>query len=109
MCIERQRSAGSGWAGSARRRRSVSWTAVWPWTALALLGAYHGVNPGMGWLFAVGRGLQERSRSAVLPALLPLALGHELSIVLVVVAVVFTQAFVPPHTVRLVAALALVA
>ena len=82
--------------------------AVWPWAALVLLGVYHGVNPGMGWLFAVGRGLQERRRSAVLGALLPIALGHELSIVLVVVAVVLTQALVPPHTVRLFAALALV-
>lgn len=82
--------------------------ALWPWLALALLGLYHGVNPGMGWLFAVGRGLQERRRSAVLGALLPIALGHELSIVLVVLAVVLTEAIVPPHTVRLVAALALV-
>jgi hypothetical protein len=85
----------------------VSFAAVWPWATLALLGVYHGVNPGMGWLFAVGRGLQERRRSAVLGALLPIALGHELSIVLVVVAVALTQALVPPHTVRLVAALAL--
>jgi hypothetical protein len=81
--------------------------ALWPWLALALLGLYHGVNPGMGWLFAVGRGLQERRRSAVLGALLPIALGHELSIVLVVVVVVVTETIVPPHTVRLVAALAL--
>lgn len=86
----------------------MTWSAVWPWATLALLGVYHGVNPGMGWLFAVGRGLQERRRSAVLGALLPIAAGHELSIVLVVVAVVLTQALVPPHTVRLVAALALV-
>jgi hypothetical protein len=86
----------------------MTWAAVWPWAALALLGVYHGVNPGMGWLFAVGRGLQERRRSAVLNALLPIAIGHEASIVLVVFAVVLTQAFVPPHTVRLVAALALV-
>lgn len=87
----------------------MSWAAVWPWATLAALGVYHGVNPGMGWLFAVGRGLQERRRSAVLGALLPIAVGHELSIVLVVFAVALTQAFVPPHTVRLVAALALVA
>ncbi|HKF74644.1 MAG TPA: hypothetical protein VKF59_00750, partial [Candidatus Dormibacteraeota bacterium] len=66
------------------------------------------VNPGMGWLFAVGRGLQEGRRSAVLGSLLPIAVGHELSIVLVVVTVALTEAFVPPHTVRLVAALALV-
>jgi len=82
---------------------------AWPWVALALLGAYHGVNPGMGWLFAVGRGLQERRRSAVLGALLPIAAGHELSIVLVVLAVAVTQTLVPPHTVRLAAALALLA
>ena len=82
--------------------------AVWPWATLALLGVYHGVNPGMGWLFAVGRGLQEGRRRAVLGALLPIALGHELSIVLVVIAVALTQAALPPRTVRLVAALALV-
>ena len=37
--------------------------------ALVALGAFHGLNPGMGWLFAVGRGLQERSRALVLQAL----------------------------------------
>jgi hypothetical protein len=82
--------------------------AVWPWLALAGLGVYHGANPGMGWLFAVGRGLQERRRGAVLGALLPIALGHELSIVVVVIAVTLTQALLPPHTVRLAAALLLV-
>jgi hypothetical protein len=80
----------------------------WPWAALALLGAYHGVNPGMGWLFAVGRGLQERRREAVLSSLLPIALGHEASIVVVVVAVSLSEQFVPPHLVRLLAALLLV-
>ena len=35
------------------------------WLTLAGLGAYHGVNPAMGWLFAVSRGMQERSRRAV--------------------------------------------
>jgi hypothetical protein len=86
----------------------VSWSWVWPWLALMALGAYHGVNPGMGWLFAVGRGLQERSRRAVLGSLLPIAAGHEASIVLVVLAIGVTQRLVAPHTVRL-AALALVA
>jgi hypothetical protein len=86
----------------------VSLAAAWPWLALVLLGVYHGVNPGMGWLFAVARGLQEGRRRAVLGSLLPIAAGHELSIVLVVVAVGLTQALVPPHTVRLAAALALV-
>jgi hypothetical protein len=80
----------------------------WPWAALALLGAYHGVNPGMGWLFAVGRGLQEQRRRAVLTSLLPIALGHEASIVVVVVAVSLSEQFVPPHLIRLLAALLLV-
>jgi hypothetical protein len=50
---------------------------------LGLLGAYHGLNPAMGWLFAVALGMQERSRRAVLRSLLPIAIGHECSIVLV--------------------------
>ena len=32
---------------------------------LLLLGAFHGINPGMGWLFAVALGMQERRRTAV--------------------------------------------
>lgn len=48
--------------------------------ALLLLGIFHGINPGMGWLFAVSLGLQERRRAAVWSALLPLALGHALAI-----------------------------
>lgn len=59
----------------------------WTWPTLALLGAYHGINPAMGWLFAVALGLQEQSRRAVLQALLPIALGHEASIIGVVVLV----------------------
>jgi hypothetical protein len=51
-----------------------------PWIALLALGAAHGVNPAMGWLFAVGRGLQERDRRALWRALGPLALGHALAI-----------------------------
>jgi hypothetical protein len=80
----------------------------WPWAALVLLGAYHGLNPGMGWLFAVARGLQERKRQAVLSSLLPIAIGHEASIVVVVIAVSLTEQLVPPYVVRLLAALVLV-
>jgi hypothetical protein len=83
-------------------------SAWWPWAALALLGAYHGINPGMGWLFAVARGMQDKSRRAVLSSLLPIAIGHEASIVMVVVAVSLTEEFVPPFYVRLLAALVLV-
>ena len=59
-------------------------TAAWPWIAVALLGAYHGVDPSMGWLFAVALGLQEGRRAKVLAALPPIALGHLISIGLVV-------------------------
>jgi len=52
----------------------------WSWLALLLLGAYHGLNPGMGWLFAVALGMQEKRVSAVLRSLAPIALGHMLSI-----------------------------
>jgi hypothetical protein len=53
---------------------------TWPWITLVVLGAWHGINPGMGWLFAVSRGLQERRGSAVAGALPPIALGHALAI-----------------------------
>ena len=59
----------------------------WPWLALALLGAYHGLNPAMGWLFAVALGLQEQRRGAVLQALQPIALGHATAVLLAVMGV----------------------
>lgn len=55
----------------------------WPWAVLAALGAAHGINPGMGWLFAVALGMQEGSARAVWRALGPLALGHALAIAVV--------------------------
>jgi len=50
------------------------------WLTLAGLGAFHGLNPGMGWLFAVALGMQEGKRTAVWRALIPLTLGHLLAI-----------------------------
>jgi hypothetical protein len=47
---------------------------------LMALGAFHGINPGMGWLFAVALGMQERRRGAVLRALVPLGAGHALAV-----------------------------
>src|SRR5689334_11620562 len=80
---------------------------MWPWLTLVLLGAYHGLNPGMGWLFAVALGLQERSRAAVLRAFVPIALGHALSVALVVAVLGVAQAFVAPTTLRNVGAVVL--
>jgi hypothetical protein len=62
-------------------------TETWPWLTLVALGAFHGLNPAMGWLFAVALGLHHKSRAKVLWSLVPIALGHALSIALVVVAV----------------------
>jgi hypothetical protein len=70
--------------------------ASWPWLTLLLLGAYHGLNPGMGWLFAVALGLQERSRAAVIRAFAPIALGHAASIAVVVCLVAALQTVVSP-------------
>lgn len=58
-----------------------------PWLVLAGLGAFHGLNPAMGWLFAVALGLHRNSRRIVLLSLLPIALGHAASVVVVVFAV----------------------
>jgi hypothetical protein len=60
---------------------------AWPWISLAVLGAFHGLNPAMGWLFAVALGLQERRLRAVTAALGPIAFGHALAIGLAAVAV----------------------
>jgi hypothetical protein len=81
---------------------------AWPWLALFLLGAYHGVNPGMGWLFAVALGLQEKSRRAVARALVPIGLGHALSIALVLVWVGMAEFFFPRGIVSRAFAVALI-
>jgi len=76
---------------------------------LALLGAYHGVNPAMGWLFAVGKGLQDGERKSVFRALPPIALGHALSIAGVAALAVTARIFIDPRVLRWVSAGALIA
>jgi hypothetical protein len=87
----------------------MHWASDWPWLALLVLGAYHGLNPGMGWLFAVALGLQENSGRAVLRALPPIALGHFVSIGLVVVALELAQSGLPHRPLSVVTAAILVA
>jgi hypothetical protein len=72
----------------------------WPWLTLAVLGAYHGLNPAMGWLFAVALGLQEQRRGAVLQALPPIALGHATAVLLAVLVVGVAQIVVPFDVLR---------
>jgi len=67
---------------------------------MLLLGAYHGLNPGMGWLFAVALGLQEGRGIAVAKALVPIALGHALAIGIVVLAAVFLGMALPLLVIR---------
>ena len=76
----------------------------WPWLALIALGAYHGLNPAMGWLFAVALGLQEGRREAVVKAFWPIALGHAAAVTLVVTAVLGLQVVVPLEVLRYLAA-----
>src|SRR5947207_10270098 len=73
---------------------------LWPWLALLGLGAYHGINPAMGWLFAVALGLQEKSRRAVFRAIPPIALGHALSIALVAGLLWWARASLPEKAFR---------
>ena len=81
----------------------------WPWVLMGLLGAYHGVNPAMGWLFAVALGMQQRDRRAIVRALPAIAIGHEASLVLVVVLVLVLGVVVDTSVLHLGAGIALVA
>jgi len=72
-------------------------TVLW---LMMLLGAYHGINPGMGWLFAVALGMQEQKGSAVARALVPIALGHALAIGIAVLAATILGMTVPLNAIR---------
>jgi hypothetical protein len=78
------------------------------WVALLALGAFHGINPGMGWLFAVALGMQERRRSAVWGALLPLGAGHALAVAAAILLAVLAGAIVPIQHLRWPVALVLI-
>ena len=84
-------------------------SALWPWLTLAGRGAFHGINPAMGWLFAVALGLHRRSRAVVLTALLPIALGHALAVATVALAVVLLGMVVDQRAVRIAAGTLLIA
>ena len=84
----------------------MSQTALW---LLLLLGAYHGVNPAMGWLFSVALGMQEQKGSAVAKSLVPMALGHALAIGSVVMIAVFLGTALPLSIIRYCVAALLVA
>jgi hypothetical protein len=66
------------------------------WHAMVFLGAYHGINPGMGWLFAVALGMQHGSARGVWRALPPMALGHALSVAVVLAVAAAARLVVSP-------------
>lgn len=70
--------------------------ALWPWLAVAGMGAWHGLNPATGWALAAALGLQQSSRRAALLSLAPIAAGHLLSVALVAAAAATTGLVVAP-------------
>src|SRR5260221_4696496 len=83
-------------------------TELWPWLALAGLGAFHGLNPAMGWLFAVALGLHRHSRRVVWLSPMPIALGHALSIAIVAGAFLWAGYLIDLRAVRIGAGLFLI-
>ena len=81
---------------------------LWPWFVLAGLGVFHGINPAMGWLFAVALGLQRDRRSAVLLALIPIALGHALAVAVVLLGVLALGRAIDTSTLIRIAAVVLI-
>ena len=82
---------------------------AWPWLVIAGLGALHGLNPGMGWLFAVALGLNRRDERIVLAAPIPIALGHALSVAIAVALFVWAGHSIDPRPVRIAAGLIVIA
>jgi hypothetical protein len=81
----------------------------WIWATVALLGVWHGINPAMGWLFAVASGMQQGSGAAVWRSLAPLAAGHALAVAVAVLAAGLAGAVLPIGSVQWLVAGALVA
>jgi hypothetical protein len=84
-------------------------TDAWPLLTSAGLGTFHGLNPAMGWLFAVALGLQRQSRAIVMASLVPIAIGHAASITVVVGLLVMAGVLIPHNLVRIGSGLLLLA
>lgn len=81
---------------------------LWPWVTVAGLGAFHGLNPAMGWLFAVALGLHRKSRAVVLASIIPIAIGHAASVAIAVFAVLTLGLFVDAKSVARLAGVVLI-
>lgn len=82
--------------------------ALGPLLIMVAFGAYHGLNPGMGWLFALSLGLQRQSARAIWTALLPIAAGHAASLIVVALLVVAGARFISITTLEIATALLLI-
>lgn len=60
----------------------AGWSQTGLWLAILASGLYHGINPAMGWPLAVSGGLMERRARALFSALVYLAAGHMLAVLL---------------------------
>jgi hypothetical protein len=83
-------------------------TELWAWLALVGLGAFHGLNPAMGWLFAVALGLHQHDRRVVWLSVIPIALGHALSVVLLAAAFFWAGLIIDARIVRIGSGLVLI-
>jgi hypothetical protein len=84
-------------------------TSFSPWVAIAALGAYHGLNPAMGWLFAVALGLHRKRRAIVFLSLVPILVGHTLSIGFVLYVALALGIFIDEHILYRLAGIVLLA
>ena len=78
-----------------------------PWLGLGALGVFHGINPAMGWLFAVALALQRQRPSQLYAATAYIAAGHLASLAVVLAALLAVGAFLPLGWVRIGAGLTL--
>src|SRR5260370_180793 len=110
---------GDGRISALRRPRPISPPALrlvlsfmrgdWSWATVFLLGAYHGINPGMGWLSAVALGMQEKRARAVVRSLAPITLGHALAIGVVIALAGLAGIVVPLNYLKIAVAAGLIA
>jgi hypothetical protein len=73
--------------GLTRTRGAAMTESLWPWLLVAGAGALHGLNPASGWLLAAGWSVRSGDRRQALRAVVPIAIGHLLSIGIVIGAV----------------------
>ena len=88
----------------------MHWTTAGLWLAVVASGLYHGVNPGMGWPLAVSAGLMGRGRRDVAAALGPLAFGHLLAMLAILLPFAMATALLAwTHEIRLAGSIAVIA